>query len=53
MQEIRDKFSNMYNFPNVLISAKDKENIDQLRETLQEMIMNEYKVRYPFQIKSW
>jgi len=53
MLEIRDKFSNMYNCPNVLISAKDKENIDQLKDTLREMIMEEYKIRYPFQIKSW
>jgi GTPase len=53
MEEIREKFNNMYNFPNVLISATDKENIDQLRETLKDMIMEEYKVRYPFQVKSW
>ncbi|MBK8624411.1 MAG: hypothetical protein IPN86_02160 [Saprospiraceae bacterium] len=53
MQEIREKFSNMYNFPNVLISATDKENIDLLRDTLKDMIMEEYKVRYPFQVKSW
>lgn len=53
MLEIRDKFSNMYNFPNVLISATDKENINQLRETLKEMIIKEYNVRYPFQVKTW
>jgi GTP-binding protein HflX len=53
MQEIRDKFSNMYNFPNVLISATNKENIDELREVLNEMIIREYEVRYPFQTKSW
>ncbi len=53
MQEIREKFTNLYNFPNVLISATDKENIDQLRDTLRDMIMQEYKVRYPFQVKSW
>jgi GTP-binding protein HflX len=53
MQEIRDKFSNMYNFPNVLISATSKENIDELREVLNEMIIREYEVRYPFQTKSW
>ena len=53
MQEIRDKFSNTYNFPNVLISATNKENIDELKEVLKEMIIREYEVRYPFQIKSW
>jgi GTPase len=53
MQEIKDKFSNLYNFPNVLISATEKENIDELRNTLSEMIINEYNVRYPYQVKSW
>lgn len=53
MHEIREKFTNLYNFPNVLISATDKENIDQLRDTFRNMIMQEYKVRYPFQVKSW
>ncbi len=53
MEEIKDKFNNMFNFPNVLISATNKENIDQLRETLRAMIIEEYKVRYPFQVKSW
>lgn len=53
MQEIQEKFSNLYNFPNVLISATNKENIENLRNVLKEMIMNEYTVRYPYQVKSW
>jgi GTPase len=53
MQEIKEKFSNLYNFPNVLISATEKENMDDLRQTLSEMIVNEYNVRYPYQAKSW
>jgi GTPase len=53
MLEIKEKFSNLYNFPNVLISATEKENIDDLRQTLSEMIVNEYNVRYPYQAKSW
>lgn len=53
MQEIQEKFSNLYNFPNVLISATNKENIESLRNVLKEMIMNEYTVRYPYQVKSW
>ncbi len=53
MQEIKDKFSNEYNYPNVLISATEKENIDELKDTLKEMIKREYNVRYPFQSKSW
>ncbi|MFZ1750869.1 MAG: GTPase HflX [Saprospiraceae bacterium] len=53
MAEIQSKFSHLYNFPNVLISATDKENIDDLRDTLKQMIMAEYEVRYPFQVKQW
>jgi len=53
MLEIKEKFSNLYNFPNVLISATEKENMDDLRQTLSEMIVNEYNVRYPYQAKSW
>ena len=53
MADIKEKFSNQYNFPNVLISATQKENIDLLRDTLKEMISHEYTVRYPFQVKTW
>ncbi|MCE2789898.1 MAG: GTPase HflX, partial [Saprospiraceae bacterium] len=53
MQEIRQKFSNLYPYPNVFISATEKENIDELRHVLKEMIAREYTVRYPYQTKSW
>ncbi|MBC7885656.1 MAG: GTPase HflX [Saprospiraceae bacterium] len=53
MSDIKQKFSHMYNFPNVFISATEKENIELLRETLKLMISREYTVRYPFQVKTW
>jgi len=53
MSEIKDKLSHQYTFPNVLISATKKENIDELKDILKQMIINEYHVRYPFQVKSW
>lgn len=53
MEDIKAKFTNQYNFPNVFISATEKENIEQLREVMRLMIIDEYKVRYPFQVKSW
>jgi GTP-binding protein HflX len=53
MQEIQQKFSHLYPYPNVLISATEKENIEQLRDVLKEMIAREYTVRYPYQTKSW
>jgi GTP-binding protein HflX len=53
MEDIKERFSSQYNYPNVFISATEKENIDQLRDILRTMIENEYQVTYPFQVKSW
>lgn len=53
IEEIRLKFKNLYSTDNVMISAINKENIDELRTMLKEMIANEYSVRYPYQVKSW
>lgn len=51
--DIREKFTNMYNYPNVIISATDKDNIEELRQVLTELISKEYTIRYPYQVKSW
>lgn len=53
LEEMKLKYRNQYNHPNVFISALDRENIDLLRTVLKQMIADEYKVRYPFQVKSW
>ncbi|MBK9151744.1 MAG: GTPase HflX [Saprospiraceae bacterium] len=53
MDELKLKYARQYNHPNVFISALNKENIDLLRDILKEMIANEYKVRYPYQVKTW
>jgi GTPase len=53
MEEIRVKFQQKYNYPSVFISATDRENLDQLKDTLQDMIVKEYTVRFPFQVKTW
>lgn len=51
--DISEKFNNQYNLPNVLISATEKENLEELKSLLKYMIEAEYNVRYPFQTKSW
>lgn len=51
--DIMEKFTNMYNYPNVIISATDKDNIEELRQVLSELISKEYTIRYPYQVKSW
>ncbi len=37
----------------VIISAKQRENLDVLRQTMTEMIEGQYNVRYPYQTKYW
>ncbi len=53
MMDISEKFQNQYSLPNVLISATSKENMDEFKSVLKYLIEAEYKVRYPFQVKSW
>ena len=38
---------------NVFISAITKENMDQLREKITEMVQAQYQVRYPYRVKHW
>ncbi len=42
-----------FQHPAILISAKEKENINGLRETMRLMIEDQYNVRYPYQTKYW
>lgn len=37
----------------IFVSAITKENIDQLRGKLTEMVKEQYKIRYPYQVKHW
>ncbi len=53
MMDISEKFQNQYSLPNVLISATSKENVNEFKSVLKYMIEAEYKVRYPFQVKTW
>ncbi len=53
LTDISEKFQNIYSLPNVLISATSKENMDELKSVLKYLIEAEYKVRYPFQVKTW
>lgn len=44
---------NTYGENCIFISAKDKENIDELRELLRLEVENKYKIRYPFKTQYW
>lgn len=37
----------------IFLSAKTRENIDGLREKLQQMVREQYIVRYPYQARQW
>jgi GTP-binding protein HflX len=53
LKELQEKLKNQYDHDMIFISAKDKENIDELRNTMKSMIMEQYQLRYPYQIKRW
>ncbi len=38
---------------NVFVSALTKENIDLLRTMLLQLVKEQYKIRYPYQVKHW
>jgi len=38
---------------NIFVSAVTKENINELRSMLSDMVKEQYKVRYPYQVKHW
>jgi GTP-binding protein HflX len=49
--DLKEKISNRYEDPCVFISATKKENIKQLRAMLGALVEEEYRTRYPYQIK--
>ena len=56
-EEIEEGLKGSLNFQfgqdNVLVSALSKENIDILRAKITAMVKEQYKVRYPYQVKHW
>jgi GTP-binding protein HflX len=50
---IKENFQNQFGHEVILLSAQTKENLDDLREILYRMILDEYEKRYPYQTQSW
>lgn len=48
LSELKQNLKNNYEHDNVFISAIKKENIDELRQKLKEMVSAAYNVRYPY-----
>ncbi len=51
--QLKEMLKSRYEFPQVLISATSKENIEEFRKILAHMIKQQYVVRYPYLVKSW
>ena len=51
--EFKDKLVKSYGHEVVLISATQKDNIDGLKSTLEDMILQLYLIKYPYQAKEW
>ncbi|MCH2081086.1 MAG: GTPase HflX [Saprospiraceae bacterium] len=57
MKEIEDgiqgNLNHQFGHENVLVSAMTKENVDILRQKVTQMIKQQYKIRYPYQVRHW
>jgi GTPase len=51
--ELEENIRNKYGYPCVFMSATNKENVEELREILGNMIKEQYVIRYPHQAKQW
>ncbi len=50
---LQGSLKHLFGHDNIFISALTKENIDALREKIIEMVKEQYKIRYPYQVKQW
>jgi GTP-binding protein HflX len=50
---LKDSLSHTFETESIFISAKTKENMPLLRQKLEEMIKEQYQIRYPYQVKHW
>ena len=53
LAELSENLKNTFEHDNIFISAKNKENLDMLREKMAELITIEYQLRYPYKTKTW
>lgn len=50
---LRGSLKHLFQHDNIFVSAKTKENIDTLRDVIQQMVRKQYMIRYPYQAKQW
>lgn len=52
-EQLLESLKKRYNVPCIFISAKTRENVDELRSLLTEQIRSLYEIRYPYQIRTF
>jgi GTP-binding protein HflX len=50
---LQGSLEHQFGHKSVLVSAVTKENIDELRNQITEMVRDEYHTRYPYLAKQW
>ncbi|MBK7871025.1 MAG: GTPase HflX [Saprospiraceae bacterium] len=50
---LRGSLKHLFGYDNIFISALSKENIEVLREKIITLVKEQYKIRYPYQVKQW
>lgn len=53
LYDTSNRLKNNYGHEIIFVSAKEKENINELREKMRQMISDSYEIRYPYQVKRW
>ncbi len=53
LNQLKEKLKNNYGENIIFISAKEKENIDTLKDMLQSLVEDKYKIRYPYKTHYW
>jgi GTP-binding protein HflX len=50
---LRGGMKHLFGYDNIFVSALSRENMDNLREKVLSMVKQQYKIRYPYQVKQW
>jgi GTP-binding protein HflX len=51
--ELKEALKNNFEHDNVFLSALKRENIEEFRAKVTEMVRRQYHIRYPYQAKQW
>lgn len=50
---LKQNLKNQFEHDNVILSAKTREQIEEVRLKVTQLVKEQYKIRYPYQIKQW